>query len=82
MSAKAISQDKKWEAESDARTLAEAHAIKADKTRMKNARKAAKKMLKEEKEKIEGLSMVAGDIDWDNDEQVEAEYKRRKEASA
>lgn len=55
----AIAQDKKWEAESDARTLAEAHAIKADKTRMKKASIAAKGMLEEKKNEVKGLAKVA-----------------------
>lgn len=55
----ATAQDKKWEAEDDARTLAEAHVIKNDKTRMKNASIAAKKMLEEKKDEVKGLAKVA-----------------------
>lgn len=52
-------QDKKWEAESDARTLSEAEAIKKDSARMKKAKMAAREMLKEKKDEVDGLARVA-----------------------
>lgn len=49
-----------WEAESDARTIAEARAIKLDGPRLRRAQKAARKMVAEEQEKLSGLRQVAG----------------------
>ena len=72
--------DKKWKAENDARTLADAIAIQQDKKRMAEARKAARRMLKEKKDEAVGMAQVAGEIDWDSDDEMEAEYKRRKNA--
>ena len=59
--ARAISaQDKKWAAESDARTLAEAEAIRKDSLRLKAAAKEAKKMVGEEMIKAKALRKVSG----------------------
>ena len=50
----------KWAAESDARSLADAEAIKIDSTRLKKAQTAAKKMAKEETIRIDALRKIAG----------------------
>jgi hypothetical protein len=71
-------QEEKWQAESDARTLAQAEEIRHDKNRLKAATTAAKRLLKEEVKEVKGLAVVAGKIDWDDDEQCEKEWKRRK----
>jgi hypothetical protein len=61
MVSKTISaQDKKWAAESDARTLAEAEAIRKDVSRMRAASKEAKKMVDEEMIKAKALRKVSG----------------------
>lgn len=52
--------EKDWRAEEDARTLARAEAIKADNTRLSNARVAAEKMLESEREDVRLLSKVSG----------------------
>ncbi len=60
MSVRAISaDDKKWRAESDARTLADAEAIKADKARFSAAQAAAKRMLEEQETKAMAMHKVA-----------------------
>ena len=51
--------DKKWEAESDARTLADAEAIKMDKARFKRARDAAKRLSTEKNREAMGMERVA-----------------------
>jgi len=51
-------QDKIWQAESDARTLADAFIISNDPKRLKEAKKQAKIMEKEAKERIESLKNV------------------------
>ena len=57
----AVSEEElKWRARSDARTLAEAEEIKADKSRLANAQKEAKNILAEEKTNLKGISKVAG----------------------
>ena len=52
-------EDKKWQRREDARTLARAEEIKADKERLKNAHIGAKEILEEEAERLKGLSKVA-----------------------
>ena len=59
--AKAIlASEKKWAAENDARTLAEAEAIRKDASRMRAASKEAKKMVDEEMIKAKALRKVSG----------------------
>lgn len=53
-------EDKKWQAESDARTLAEAEVINGDATRLKAAIKAAADMAKEAKDESDAMSKIAG----------------------
>ena len=53
-------EDLKWQGRSDARTLAEAEAIKADKARMENAKKEAKIMIAEREKELNGMRKVAG----------------------
>ena len=52
-------QDKKWEAESDARTLAEAKVIAADKARLKAAAVAAKRMADDKMKEARAMKQVA-----------------------
>ena len=52
-------EDKRWRAEADAHTLAEAEAIKRDPARLKAAQKAAKTMAKEAEDKALGMRTVA-----------------------
>lgn len=60
MSAPAKFDEAKYKAECDARTLAEAAAIKGDKKRMGAAGKAAKSMIAEKRDELKGLQAVAG----------------------
>lgn len=53
-------EDLDWKRRSDARTLAEAEEIKADKERYRGAIKGAKQIAKEELQRFNGLSKVAG----------------------
>ena len=53
-------EDLKWQGRSDARTLAEAEAIKADKARLENAKKEAKSMVAEREKELNGIRKVAG----------------------
>lgn len=50
----------KWRARDDARTLARAEEIKADKERMKLAQAGAREILNEESKRLNGLNKVAG----------------------
>ncbi len=52
--------DKKWEAESDARTLMEAGVIKGDSKRLGAASNAAKRMKKEKQDEAKAMARVAG----------------------
>lgn len=54
------SRELDWRAENDARTLAEAEVIKADKKRLAKAQSAATEMLKERQDGLKGLAKVAG----------------------
>ena len=51
-------EDKKWQAESDARTLAEADVISQDEKRIKAAKKAAETMSKEQMEQAKAMKKV------------------------
>jgi len=53
-------EQRKWRAQDDARTLAEAAVIKVDKVRLTAAVKEAKVMAKDQKEQATALSKVAG----------------------
>lgn len=57
--AKAGAEELKWQGRSDARTLAEAEAIKQNKPRLANAQKEAQNILAEKNAEIKGLSKVA-----------------------
>lgn len=60
MSEPKITEDeKKWRAESDARTLAEAEVIKADPKRMQAASESAKRLADEEKTREDAMKKVA-----------------------
>jgi hypothetical protein len=68
--------EEKWRAESDARTLAEAHAISEDPDRMKKATKAAKdlademqKRAKEAGDSADAMQMLASKMYPTMDEQ-------------
>lgn len=50
--------EKRWRAESDAKTLAEAKAIKADKARLKAALAAAEKMFSDTMKEANNLKSV------------------------
>ena len=51
--------EREWQAESDARTLAEAAVIKKDKKRVGAAKKKAKKMAVEKKQEAVAMAQVA-----------------------
>jgi len=51
--------EKKWRAESDARALIEAEAIKQDSTRMKAAKTAAKRMASEKEKEVKAAKKIA-----------------------
>lgn len=53
-------EDLKWQRRSDARTLAEAEQIKADKERLKGAQIGATEILQEKASELAGLSKVVG----------------------
>ena len=58
---KAWSEDEKdWRGRDDARTLARAEIIKADKNRYNNARNKAKEMAIDSIKEVKGMSKVAG----------------------
>jgi len=51
--------DKKYQEEDDARTLARAHEITSDKKRYKGATAGAKRMVADETKRLSGLKKVA-----------------------
>jgi hypothetical protein len=53
------SMDKRYQAECDARTIAEAKAIMSDPGRMKAAASAAKGMVADKTKELQGLKQVA-----------------------
>lgn len=56
---KMTAQDREWQRESDARTLAEAETIKSDIGRLKGATSEAKKMVKRDEERAKSMKKVA-----------------------
>lgn len=52
-------QDRKWDAEANARILADAEKIKSDSKKMQAARAAAKRMAVEDRKRLEGLEKIA-----------------------
>jgi hypothetical protein len=54
-----LAQEQQWQKESDARTLAEAEAIRAKPSRLKGAQSAAKKMAKEAEIQAQSMKKVA-----------------------
>lgn len=56
---KQAQQDKKWQAESDARTLAEAEEIKRSAGRRQAAVRRAKQMAKDAQKQVQNLKKVA-----------------------
>ena len=64
-------EEKKWQAENDARTLAEADVINNDPERLEAAQKAAKKMLDEQKRQTEAMEHVVDDVTFD--------YRKKKD---
>ena len=53
-------EEKRWQRRSDARTLAEAEQIKADKERYKGAIVGAREIAQEEIARVQGIAKVAG----------------------
>ena len=53
-------EDLKWQRREDARTLARAEEIIADKERYNNAKIGAREILQEEQNRLKGLNKVAG----------------------
>ncbi len=62
MAADISADDKKWKAESDARTLAEAEIIKKDENRVTAAQEAAKRLAEEAKKEAESMADVASTL--------------------
>jgi len=52
-------EDKKWQAENDAHTLAEAEVIKGDSKRLKAAQETAKKISEEAEERAKGMKAIS-----------------------
>ena len=61
--AQEIKQEAEWEADRDAKTLAEANIILGDDKRLKAAKKAANNLAKEVADELAGLLKVAGKLD-------------------
>lgn len=52
--------EKRWQAEDDARAMAQAEEVKADKARLDAAQQAAKRMADEETKRAQAMRKVAG----------------------
>lgn len=57
---KMSAEDLRWRGRSDARTLAEGEAIKADPTRLKNAIAYADEIYNEQAKEMQGISKLVG----------------------
>ena len=58
MAPRLTAEDKKWRADSDARTLMEAEAIKGDATRKRAAMGAAKQIVKEKMKEVKAVQKL------------------------
>jgi len=58
MAPKLTAEDKKWRAESDARTLIEAESIKGDSARRRAAITAAKTIVKEKEKEVKAVKKI------------------------
>ena len=58
MAPKLTAEDKRWRADSDARTLMEAEAIKGDGTRKRAAISAAKQIVKEKIKEVKAVQKL------------------------
>jgi len=58
MTPRMTAEDKKWRADSDARTLMEAEAIKSDATRKRAAINAAKQIIKEKVKEVKAVQKL------------------------
>lgn len=67
-------QEREWQQESDAHTLAEAEVVKKDPARLKGAKTAAVKMAKEQQARADALSKVSG-IKKDTPKSQQSDYK-------
>ncbi len=70
--------DKKWEAENDARTVAEAAVITADPARLAAAKKVGKPMAKDKEEEVKALK---GLVDGVYDHKDSKEHRKAKDDS-
>ena len=66
-------EEKQWQAENDARTLAEADVINNDPERLEAAQKAAKKMLAAQKRQTEAMEHVV------DEDEVTFDYRKKKD---
>ena len=73
--------EKRWQAEADARTLAEAETIKQDNKRLMEAQTAAKKMADEEAERAKAMRKVAGSKGKGTVRQANGNTKKRTTGS-
>ena len=55
-----VAEERRWQAESDARVLATAEEIRVSKPRLTQAKKAATRLLAEEQKTVNGLKKVTG----------------------
>lgn len=62
MVVKQTQQDKKWQAESDARTLAEAEEIKRSASRRSAAKREARQMARDVAKQVQNLKKVARSV--------------------
>ena len=53
-------QEKEWQAQDDARTLASAEEVKSDKPRLNAAKKQARIMAKEQQQRASSLKKIGG----------------------
>jgi len=58
MASKLTAEDKRWRAESDARTLIEAESIKNDSARKRAAITAAKTIIKEKEKEVKAVKKI------------------------
>lgn len=83
---KLTAREKRWQAEDDARTLANAEVVRNDPSRLVRAKNAARRIAKHEKEQAQAMTHVVNNVKGvstlgdDKDKQNPKPKKKRKPA--
>ena len=78
MAARIAKADMEWRAQDDARTLMYAEEVKADKSRLSRAKKAALKIAKEKEREVKAIRKIAKPVPKKGKSKTRVKVKKRK----